>query len=105
MRGYLIAALILLSACMTEEEREEEKQKEACIASGREVMQGGLSGWFCGTAFEDGGQSCRVNDDCAGQCVFDTMASRRGQCAPVSPVLGCYVGITDDGEKFEICVD
>ena len=108
MRKFIgIAALLVVMGCQTEgipdSERpdgvlEETSSAELTCPGGAVVH--GMAGPTCAKPTPDAGKVCTKASDCTGHCMADTMT-----CSTVTPQLGCFEMLTEEGDKVGLCVD
>ncbi|NUB46296.1 hypothetical protein GEU84_018035 [Fertoebacter nigrum] len=73
----------------------------ACERRGGQFAAAGTSGArACVLRTRDGGQQCRRQGDCQGQCL-----ARSNTCAPVTPLFGCHEILQADGRRVTLCID
>lgn len=93
------------AAAKAEYEREERRWRARCSEQGKQVYRGGINGWFCANPTTDAGQECRASTECESACLLPDERARRGQCAALTTILGCFEMLDDQGEKVVLCVD
>lgn len=110
MKHHLVAALLVLTGCMTATGDDDAatgagtatpQTEAACRDAGGRWASGGL--WpepLCFLPNPDAGQACSKASDCAGACLSDTRS-----CSPESPRFGCYGYLDEAGDEVMICVD
>ncbi len=106
MRIRAIALVLLLSACVPEDQTERldptpaQAAEAACVADGGDWTTRGTARMFCERQTGDGGASCRFATDCEGLCL-----ARSRTCSPVTPLLGCNEVLGANGAASTLCVE